>query len=163
MRGLSCAARNEAVLSMSITATMCCRQISGISRLSTTRASVLARRTTTGLHVVGIHGPLFQNVVHGVERRLDRRTHGPFLDVGPAQSRSARRAANQLLRIGIGRVRQEIIVDARKNVVEAVKSRMNHQGGGHSVARVMPAKTKAFSMCSVSRFHAPMPEDCWAV
>ena len=36
IRGLSCAAWNDAVLSMSITATMCCRQMSGMSRLSTT-------------------------------------------------------------------------------------------------------------------------------
>ena len=41
MRGLSCAAWNDAVLSRIITDTMCCRQISGISRLSTTRASLL--------------------------------------------------------------------------------------------------------------------------
>ena len=47
MRAVSCAAANEAVLSSSITATMCCRQMSGISRLFTVRASSLAMRTTT--------------------------------------------------------------------------------------------------------------------
>ena len=47
MRALSCAAWNEAVLSISITATMCWRQMSGMSRLSTTAPTVGARRMTT--------------------------------------------------------------------------------------------------------------------
>ena len=49
MRGLSWAAWNDTVLSISITATMCCRQMSGMSRLSTTLATEGASRTVTFL------------------------------------------------------------------------------------------------------------------
>jgi hypothetical protein len=53
MRGLSCAVWNEMVLSSSMTATMCCKQISGISRMSTIPASVCATRTTIDLTFAG--------------------------------------------------------------------------------------------------------------
>jgi len=47
MRALSCAEAKVTVLSSSMMATMCCMQISGISRLLTVLASSLAMRTTT--------------------------------------------------------------------------------------------------------------------
>ena len=83
MRGLSCAAANDAVLSSSITATMCCRQMSGISRLFTTAAGARRHANHDVLHLIGVERTAAQQVVERVERRLDRRTHGPLLDVGP--------------------------------------------------------------------------------
>src|SRR5262249_19239088 len=47
MRATSCAASNETVRSISITATMCWRQMSGMSRLFTTDALRVPSRTTT--------------------------------------------------------------------------------------------------------------------
>src|SRR5262245_24196979 len=47
MRATSCAASNETVPSTSMMATICWRQMSGISRLSTTEASRVPSRTTT--------------------------------------------------------------------------------------------------------------------
>ena len=93
MRGLSCAARNDAVLSSSITATMCCMQMSGISRLSTSAASLVATRTMTWRTASCVERPLLQQILDGVERRLNRRADRPLLDVRSASLRSARRAS----------------------------------------------------------------------
>ena len=51
---------------------------------------------------------------------------------------------DEFFRLGIGRVRQEIVVDARKNVVEPVKSGMNDQRGGDPIARRHARKNESF-------------------
>ena len=75
-------AANDAVPSTSITAIMCCRQISGMSRLSTTAPTVGASRTTTFCTSSAVERTLAAQVRHRVERRLDRRADRPLLDVG---------------------------------------------------------------------------------
>ncbi len=65
-----------------------------------------------GLHVVGIYRMLFQNVVDGVKRRLDRRSNRPLLDVGPRNLVALAELRDQFLRMGIGGVGLKIIVYA---------------------------------------------------
>ena len=71
MRGLSWAAWNEAVLSSSITATMCCRQMSGMSRLSTTSATDGCKPHGHMAHLIGLERLLAAD-------RLDR-VSGPWI------------------------------------------------------------------------------------
>ena len=83
MRALSCAAWNDAVLSISITATMCCRQMSGMSRLSTTAPTRRRQpHDDTAFTSSASNGRLRAHVLDRVERRLNRRADGPLLDVG---------------------------------------------------------------------------------
>ena len=59
MRATSCAASNDTVRSISITATMCCRQMSGMSRLLSTEALRVPSRTTTLRTSPGANGRRF--------------------------------------------------------------------------------------------------------
>jgi hypothetical protein len=54
IRGVSCTALNVAVLSTSMTAIMCCRLMSGRSRLSTTSRDCRRQPHDHALHVVGL-------------------------------------------------------------------------------------------------------------
>ncbi len=72
---------------------------------------------------------------HGIERRLDRRADGPFLDVGLGDLVALAQLLDQTLRVRLRRIGLEKIVRAGKNVVDAVPARGHQQRGRHAVAR----------------------------
>ena len=62
MRPLSCAELNVTVLSITITAIICCKQMSGISRLFTIAASSVASRTETCCTSFALKGRCFRRI-----------------------------------------------------------------------------------------------------
>ena len=159
MRALSCAAWNDAVLSISITATMCCRQMSGMSRLSTTAPTVGARRTTTLCHVVGVERALPADVLDRVERRLNRRADRPLLDVGVDDLEPLAEAVDQHRRIALRRVDLKEVVVAREHVVHAVPARADEQRRGDAVSRRHAAEDECLSRCDRCRGPRPRSPD----
>jgi len=87
--------------------------------------------------------------------RLYRRTHGPFLDVGPGNFITLAELRDQLLRIGIRGISLEIIVDTRKRCRRC--RQIPHEPRGREVTplrAVMPAKDEGLPQCV--RYHDSM-------
>ena len=70
-----------------------------------------------------------------VERRLDRRADGPFLDVGPGDLVALAELVDQRCGIRLRAEGLEEIVRAREDVVDAGPARLHQQSGGDPVAR----------------------------
>ena len=114
---------------------MCCRQMSGMSRLSTTSATVGASRTTTRSTSSASNGRRLRRILDRVERRLDRRADRPFLDVGPGDLVPLAELLDEHRRIARRRVRLEEVVGAREHVVDAGPAELDEQRRGDAVAR----------------------------
>ena len=95
------------------------------------------------------------NLIHGnrmtlqqnfqrVERRLDRRSHGPFLDVRFLHLVALAEFFDEARRIGFGLVGLKEIVGAGKNVVHARPSRLHEQRRGDAAARSHSGERKTF-------------------
>jgi hypothetical protein len=95
------------------------------------------------------------NLIHGnrmtlqqnfqrVERRLDRRSHGPFLDVRFLHLVALAEFFDKPRRIGLRRIGHEKIVSARQNVVHSRPARLHEQRRGDAAARRHPAVNESF-------------------
>jgi hypothetical protein len=101
------------------------------------------------LHIVGLHRALLEDVVHRVERRLDRGADRPLFDVGPGDFESLTEPLDEQLWFGrppnaAGSCRRQ------RNVVEPVETGGMRSAAVKAAAGGMPANTNAFSMCSVA-------------
>src|SRR6476620_8834527 len=87
------------------------------------------------LHLIGREGLLAADGLDRIERPLDRRADGPFLDVGLRDLVALAELLNEPRGLRLWRVGLEEIVRARKDVVDAVPARSYEQRRGNPAAR----------------------------
>ena len=104
-------------------------------------------------HLVRFKRLAFEHRLESVERRLNRRSHRPFLDAGTHDFVALAELIHQCVRIAVRSVREQEIVIAGKNVFHAGPARMNQQSRSHSTASRHTAERKTF--LDVIRVAAP--------
>ena len=163
MRGLSWAARNEAVLSISITATMCCSADVGHLAVVDDLRFAGGEAHDHRLHLIGGRSRALEQGFQRFQRRLDGRADGPLLDVGARDLVALAELVDQLGGIGLGRMGLQEIVRPGEDVVDAGAAGWTSNAAVTPLRAGMPANTKDFSMCSVSRVPCAEPGACCAV
>ena len=123
---------------------MCCRQMSGISRLLTILASLVATRTTTFCTCSASNACFLRRCLERVERRLNRRTDGPFLDVGARDLVALAELVHEHRRVVLRRERLEEVVRAGQHVVDAGAAGFDQQRGRDAVSRGHAAEIERF-------------------
>ena len=86
------------------------------------------------LHLVRLEGVALLEQLQRIERRLNRRSHAPFLDVRAHQFEALAQFVDEPVGIGAGRVREQEVVVAREDVVDAVPPGVDQEGRRHATA-----------------------------
>ena len=94
---------------------------------------------------------LFLHVFHRIERRLDRHSRAPFLDIRPRHLVSLAKLINQPIGIRLRPEGHKEIIWSGKHIIQTRPARMDHHRGGDSVARRPACKVESlFNMIGVA-------------
>ena len=96
------------------------------------------------LHERNFQRALFAEDFQRVERSLDRRAHGPFLDVRTRHFVALAELVDQPSGIGLGIVSGEEIIFSGEDVVDAGPTRLHEQRGSDPAPRSHAAEVKGF-------------------
>src|SRR5260370_42578405 len=96
------------------------------------------------LHLIRMERTLLLQDLQGIERRLDRRTHGPFLDIRSRNLIALAKLFGQSGRIGMRVVSVKEIIFSREDVFDTGPSGLNDQGRSDAAARRHSANVERF-------------------